>query len=134
MVFCAVILSDERSEESKDPYPAMESKTFYVYILASLSGTLYIGITSDLRKRIWQHKEHVFRGFSARYNVSRLLYYETFGVAQEAIEREKQLKGWRREKKIALIRKENPKWLDLSGDWFDDIPREFAYHGPSERL
>ena len=108
----------------------MQSKTFYVYILASLSGTLYVGITSDLRKRMWQHKEHVFKGFSSKYKIDRLLYYESFGSAQEAIEREKQLKGWRREKKIKLVATENPRWADLSGGWFVHVPREFAYHGP----
>ena len=127
-----VILSEERSDESKDPYRLMQTKTYYVYLLSSLSGTLYVGITSDLRKRMWQHKEHTFRGFTAKYDVDRLLYYETFDVAQHAIEREKQIKGWRRQKKIELITKENPKWVDLSGDWFDDVPREFAYLGPSK--
>jgi putative endonuclease len=111
----------------------MQPKTFYVYILAGLSGTLYIGITSDLRKRMWQHKEHALEGFSAQHNVDRLLYYETFGVAQEAIEREKQLKGWRREKKINLITGENPRWVDFSCGWFDHVPREFAYHDRSDR-
>ena len=104
----------------------MEYKRFWVYILGSLSGTIYIGITSNLRKRMWQHKEHVYAGFTAKYGVDRLLYYEAFDVAEEAIQREKQLKGWRREKKINLITKVNPKWVDLSGDWFASVLREFA--------
>jgi putative endonuclease len=111
----------------------MQSRTYYVYILASLSGTLYVGITSDLSKRMWQHKEHVYKGFTSTYQVDRLLYYETFSAVQDAIEREKQLKGWRRKKKINLITKEYPKWLDLSGGWFVDVPREFAHHQPGQR-
>jgi len=111
----------------------MQPKSYYVYILASLSGTLYVGITSNLSKRMWQHKEHVYKGFTSQYQVDRLLYYETFGAVQEAIEREKQLKGWRREKKINLITKENPHWEDLSGDWFVDVPRKFAFHEVSDK-
>lgn len=92
---------------------------YTVYILGSISGTLYIGITSDLRTRVRQHRNHSFGGFTAKYEVNRLLYYESFRDVSNAIAREKQLKGWRREKKIALIEKENPQWKDLSGGWFD---------------
>ncbi len=87
---------------------------YWVYILGSSSGTLYIGITSNLHLRVRQHKEHTFRGFTAQYDVDRLLYYEIYGEVSKAIGREKQLKGWLREKKIALIEKSNPKWEDLS--------------------
>ena len=66
---------------------------YFVYILGSLSGTLYVGVTSDLRFRVRQHKDHTFRGFTAKYDVERLLYYETFGEVTDAIKREKRLKG-----------------------------------------
>jgi putative endonuclease len=97
----------------------MREKSIYsVYILGSLIGTLYVGITSNLVYRVAQHKEHTFRGFTATYEVDRLLYYETYGEVTTAIHREKQLKRWRREKKIALITKLNPQWKDLSRDWY----------------
>ena len=89
---------------------------YSVYILGSLS-TLYIGITSNLVFRVRQHKDHTFRGFTAKYDVDRLLYYETYGEVSRAIAREKQLKGWKRERKIALIEKSNPQWRDLSLAW-----------------
>ncbi len=95
----------------------MPSRTFYVYILASPTGTLYIGMTSDIRKRIWQHKERLTKGFTQKYNITRLLYVETFGDPMSAIAREKQIKKYRREKKVALIEAENPEWKDLSKDW-----------------
>jgi putative endonuclease len=96
-----------------------ERKTYFVYILGSLSGTLYIGITSHPEKRMWQHKNRVTRGFTSKYEVDRLLYWESFDDAGKAIDREKQLKGWRREKKIALIQSVNPQWLDLSRSWLE---------------
>lgn len=91
-----------------------------VYILASRSRVLYIGVTSDLTWRLWKHKTGVFEGFSKRYHVNRLVYFERFPSMRLAILREKQLKGWRRSKKVALIEKENPTWADLAVDWFDD--------------
>src|ERR1022692_3074223 len=92
---------------------------YFVYILGSLSGTLYIGITSNLVFRIRHHKDHTFRGFTAKDDVDRLLYYETYGEVSTAIAREKQLKGWKREKKLALIEKSNPQWKDLSHGWYE---------------
>jgi putative endonuclease len=88
-----------------------------VYILGSLSGTLYIGITSNLPFRVRQHKEHTFRGFTAKYSVNRLLYYETYGQVSTAVARERQLKGWKREE-VGLIEERNPQWKDLSREWF----------------
>lgn len=99
-----------------------EDRTYLVYILGSLSGTLYIGVTSNLRRRIWQHKNQVFPGFSATYGVDRLLYREKYSDIYRAIAREKQLKGWVRRKKIVLIMQKNPRWEDLAGDWFENIP------------
>ncbi len=93
---------------------------YHVYILASLSGTLYVGITNDLRKRVWQHKHHTFAGFTADYDVDRLLYWERYQSVQRALAREKQVKGWSRRKKVALFAKSNPAWKDLSRDWFRD--------------
>ncbi len=90
---------------------------YIVYILGSISGTLYIGITNDLVARVRQHQKHTFIGFTAKYDVTRLLYYEIYEQVTDAIAREKQLKGWRRGEKIALIEKENPQWKDLSREW-----------------
>jgi len=86
----------------------------YVYILASQkNGTLYIGVTSDLIRRVWQHKMGLFSGFTKKYNVKLLVYYEIFSDIKEAIHREKILKGWKRERKIALIEQANKHWRDL---------------------
>ena len=92
--------------------PAMpnERKTYSVYIMGSLSGTLYMGMTSNLHRRVFQHKFHRIEGFTDQYQVERLLYYESFDEVVRAINREKQLKGWRRSKKIALIESLNPHW------------------------
>jgi putative endonuclease len=92
---------------------------FYVYILQSDSRrALYIGITNNLCRRVWQHKTHAFEGFSDDYNAVRLVYWERFERVCNAIAREKQLKGWRREKKLSLIRQMNPQWRDLAADWY----------------
>ena len=86
----------------------------YVYILASRkNGTLYTGVTSDLVKRIYQHKEKLLGGFTAEYNVNLLVYYEVHEDISEAILREKRIKKWRRAWKLELIEKENPNWIDL---------------------
>ena len=95
----------------------MTSKTFYVYIVSSASGTLYVGMTSDIRKRVWQHQNKLAKGFTQKFNVSRLLHVETFVDPMSAIAREKQIKAYRREKKVALIDSENPEWKDLSKVW-----------------
>ena len=92
-------------------------KTYYLYIMSSKTATLYTGITSN--KRVYEHKNHLIPGFSDKYNVDRLVYFETLGDALSAIAREKQIKRWRREKKIALIESTNPNWLDLSADWYE---------------
>ena len=89
-------------------------KTFFVYILASKrNGTLYIGMTSDLAQRIWEHKHDVYEGFSKRHKVHLLVYYEDGGDALNAIGREKQMKKWSRAWKIRLIEKHNPQWKNL---------------------
>ena len=85
--------------------------------MSSLSGTLYVGMTNDLGRRVWQHKEKEIDGFTKRYNVDRLVYFEEFSNVRDAIAREKLVKKWRRSKKIELIESMNPKWQDLSEDW-----------------
>ena len=99
---------------------AATSRRFYVYTVASISGTLYIGLTNKLHKRIWQHKQGEIEGFTKRYEVKRLLYFESFDEVRTAINREKQLKGWSRRKKVWLIEQFNPGWQDLSREWYDD--------------
>ncbi len=94
--------------------------------MASRSHTLYIGVTSDLQKRVFQHKWREHDGFTGRYNCDRLIWFETHQDVAIAIDREKQLKGWRREKKIALIEKTNPAWIDLSRDWYDLEPADHS--------
>ncbi len=96
-------------------------KTYYVYILASKTGTLYTGVTSRLRTRVFEHKTKRYPGFTAKYNVNRLLYVETFETAMGAIRREKQIKGYRREKKINLIDATNPLWDDLAENWYEGL-------------
>jgi putative endonuclease len=86
---------------------------FYVYIVANRSRTLYIGVTRNLRKRVAQHRDGDCDGFTKRYNINRLVYFERFTYVNNAITREKELKGWLREKKLALINAENPTWVDL---------------------
>ncbi|MGB7172537.1 MAG: GIY-YIG nuclease family protein [Candidatus Acidiferrales bacterium] len=92
-------------------------KTYCVYILASKSLNLYTGVTSNLQRRVIQHREKLLKGFSAKYNINRLVYYESFGDVFAAIRREKQIKGWLRSKKIALIESANRDWKDLSDGW-----------------
>jgi putative endonuclease len=102
----------------------MPDKTFHVYLLASRTRVLYVGVTSDLTRRIWQHKQKAIPGFTARYNIDRLVHAEETGDALAAIAREKQIKGWLRAKKVALIEAENPDWRDLSDDWFGATGRD----------
>ncbi len=95
---------------------------YYVYILTNKHhSVLYIGVTSDLEGRIWEHREKVMEGFTKRYQVTKLIFYEDYPDPQSAIDREKQLTGWRREKKIALIQTPNPRW----NDFFDEITDGF---------
>lgn len=89
-------------------------KQYYVYILASKSRVLYIGVTDDLKKRVYQHKTKAVEGFTAKYNVNRLVYFEVTLNVISAVAREKELKGWIRTRKIELIESQNPNWEDLS--------------------
>ncbi len=92
---------------------------YYGYILSSYTGTLYIGISNDLDRRTLEHQMGTIPGFTQRYRVTLLVYFERFDSARAAIAREKQLKGWRRERKLQLIRTVNPKLEDLSAGWID---------------
>jgi len=89
------------------------NRTYYVYILRNRSGNFYVGITSNLIKRIWEHKNKFVKGFASKYNIDKLIYYETYSDPETAIAREKQLKNWSRKKKINLIIKMNPKFQEL---------------------
>ena len=92
-------------------------KQYYVYIMTNKSRTLYTGVTNDLERRVYEHKQKLVPGFTARYNITRLVYFEATEDVQAAIVREKQIKGWLRRKKIALIESANPRWEDLSVKW-----------------
>ena len=89
-------------------------KQYYVYIMTNKSRTLYTGVTNDLERRVYEHKQKLVAGFTAKYNIDRLVYYEATEDVNAAISREKQIKGWLRAKKIALIESMNPDWVDLS--------------------
>ena len=92
-------------------------KTYFVYLIASRSRTLYCGVTNDIERRVAQHRNGTFGGFTSQYRCTRLVWVEHFGFIEAAISREKEIKGWRREKKVALIEGENPTWEDLSAGW-----------------
>jgi putative endonuclease len=83
---------------------------------------LYVGVTNNMHRRIFEHKNKLVPGFSKKYNLHRLIYFEAFGNIRDAIAREKQVKGWTRAKKIALVESVNPKWEDLAADWFKASP------------
>jgi len=103
---------------------------YYVYMMQSVSRhALYIGMTSNLRKRVWEPKNHRREGFTDEYNCTRLVYWESFDDVANAIDREKQLKHWGREKKEWLIQRKNPHWKDLAADWY-----EAETKGPSTAL
>ncbi len=93
-------------------------RTYYVYILASASGVLYTGVTNGLQKRVTQHRQKLIPGFTKKYNVTKLVYFETFGDIRMAIVREKQIKAWTRKKRVVLIESKNPDWIDLAESWF----------------
>ncbi len=94
-------------------------REYWVYILANIHRTLYIGVTNDLQRRVFEHKNDVVPGFTPKYGIDQLVYFESTNEIHEALAREKQLKGWLRKKKLALIEGMNPRWEDLSAGWFD---------------
>ncbi len=95
-------------------------KQYYVYIMTNRSRTLYTGVTNNLERRVHEHKHKLVCGFTKKYNITKLVYYDVSSDVRAAIEREKEIKGWLRRKKIALIESANPDWRDLSEDWYDD--------------
>lgn len=97
--------------------PMSREKRYHVYIMASVSGVLYVGVTGFLFARVLQHKSGETDGFTRRYRVHKLVYYETFRYVNNALARETEIKKWRREKKVAFIEAQNPTWKDLAADW-----------------
>jgi len=96
----------------------MDEKTYHVYLLTNFNNkVLYVGVTSNLVKRIYEHRNKAIRGFTEKYNIHRLVYFETTPDIESAIAREKEIKKWRREKKDRLVESHNPDWIDLSEEW-----------------
>jgi putative endonuclease len=95
-------------------------RQYYVYVMTNKSKTLYTGVTNNLTRRVSEHKQKLIAGFTSKYNINKLVYYEMTPDVKAALVREKQIKGWLRSKKIALIESTNPAWKDLSSDWFDN--------------
>jgi putative endonuclease len=108
-------------------------KLFCVYIMTNRprSHVLYTGVTGNLSRRVFEHKNKLVPGFTSRYNLTRLVYYEVFSYPDEAIDREKEIKGWRRGKKLGLIQSKNPHWYDLAEHWTDVYKPEIAGVRPS---
>jgi putative endonuclease len=104
----------ERSEGPARMRPA----AMYVYVLSSRTRRLYVGVTNDLVRRVWQHRDGTVRGFTRKYSIDRLVYYEPFNDPIVAIRREKQIKSWSRVKKLALVESMNPSWIDCAEHWF----------------
>lgn len=97
----------------------MRQRHYYVYILTNHTGTLYTGVTNNLARRLDEHRRGVGSKFTAKYNIKRLVHFEVYPYVRDAIVREKEIKGWRREKKVVLIEETNPGWEDLSAEWED---------------
>ncbi|MCA9438810.1 MAG: GIY-YIG nuclease family protein [Candidatus Omnitrophica bacterium] len=98
-----------------------QQKTYYVYLMTNMhNSVLYLGVTNNLLRRVYEHKNKLTKGFTSKYNVQKLVYFEMTGEVQDAIAREKEIKKWRREKKNDLVESMNPEWNDLSEGWYDD--------------
>ena len=117
-----ILMKACHSHENGNPeYNVLMSKTYYVYILASKrNGTLYVGVTNNLVRRIFEHKNGLADGFTKKYGIHTLVYFDQTNDAKSALIREKQLKKWNRKWKLDLIEKVNPEWKDLSKDWIPD--------------
>ncbi len=96
----------------------IDMRQYFVYIMTNQSGTLHVGITNNLERRVYEHKNSLLDGFTKKYQINKLIYYEETNDVIAAITREKQIKGWIRKKKIDLIESINPSWKDLSEDWY----------------
>jgi putative endonuclease len=106
----------------RDVYPSQRTqmtKQYYIYILSNASRRIYVGVTNNLERRVYEHKHKLLPGFTSKYNITRLVHFEITSNVLAAIAREKQIKGWLRSKKLALIDSQNPTWEDLSKEWFD---------------
>jgi len=101
----------------------MPKTTYFVYMMSNQSKMIYVGVTNSLKNRVAQHKKKLVPGFTQRYNLFKLVHYEMFLDIRLAITREKQLKGWLRSKKVALIVEKNPEWNDLAADWYKIEPK-----------
>ncbi len=110
----------------------MAARTYYVYIMANVARTLYVGVTNDLVRRVFEHKNRLVPGFTSRYGLGALVHFETTDDVTAAIAREKQIKGWLRAKKIELIEATNPQWQDLSASWLEGRDSSVAKDAPSE--
>jgi putative endonuclease len=95
---------------------------YYVYIMTDRSKTLYTGVTDNLERRVYEHRQKLIDGFTKKYNLTTLVYYEITDDLRSAIRRERQIKGWLRSKKVALIESMNPQWRDLSDGWYEEQP------------
>ena len=99
------------------------SRQYYVYIMTNRSRTLYVGVTNDLERRVHEHKSGSVEGFTKRYKINRLVYFDATSNIEGAIAREKEIKKWRRSKKIDLVEAANPEWKDLSEGWYEVAPQ-----------
>jgi len=99
----------------------VSGRTYFVYIAARRTCTLYVGVTNDLERRVFERKQMLVPGFTRRYGITRLVYYEGYDEVVEAIAREKQIKGWRTARKVDLIESVNPRWRDLSEAWYGQV-------------
>jgi putative endonuclease len=99
------------------------TKQYYIYILSNASRRIYVGVTNNLERRVYEHKHKLISGFTSEYNITRLVFFEITSDVVAAIAREKQIKGWLRSKKIALIESQNPTWEYISKEWFDGATR-----------
>jgi putative endonuclease len=106
------------------------SRTYFVYMLASRSRSLYVGVTNDLGRRMVEHRDGLVPGFTSRYRIFRLVHFEVFGDIRTAVAREKEIKAWRREKKIWLIERNNPTWEDMARHLDSDRDRRTADPSP----
>jgi putative endonuclease len=107
------------------------SHTYCAYILASRSRNLYTGVTNNLERRMIEHRQGLVPGFTTRYKIFRLVHFEEFGDIRDAIAREKEIKGWRREKKISLIKRHNPTWADLAEGFPPEPSKQKADTSPT---
>ena len=120
-----MFMRHRRDNSGKTTLSAMRTRRYYVYIVASKSRVIYVGMTGFLMARILQHKTGEGGEFTSKYRVNRLVYYEVFEHVATAIARETEIKNWRREKKVALFEHKNPTWEDLAADWGKPVPMTF---------